>query len=249
MREAQIKAALIDALFADGFIDQETIVISELPVKSWSRRADLVLANGRLLGFEIKSKFDKIDRLAAQLDAYTDALEGVSIVIAEKHLKGALEIAHENVGVFVIQEADTNVSISLIRKPKIKLLTQQAAIQLMLVPDLKTLLSEQGLEVGKNNGRQFMENEVQKLPLATIREAALYSIKKRYSKYHKAFIDERSLCNSSLCALGELRRPAWDKHNADKFKLSIAGALGVVEKGINTKNVMPPSIIPRRIPH
>ncbi len=52
MHEADIKAALVDTLIESGFVDTNTVIISEFPVASWTRRADIVLANGKLLGFE-----------------------------------------------------------------------------------------------------------------------------------------------------------------------------------------------------
>lgn len=249
MREAQIKAALIDALIDGGFVDNSTVVISELPVMSWSRRADVVLANGRLQGFEIKSKFDKIDRLSAQLDAYSDALEGVSVVLAEKHLEEGLRIARPDIGIFVIEEIADSITVRQLRKPKIKLLSAEAALKLMRVSDLRLLLRDQGVAEHGRLGRQNLELETLRLPLPIIRNAALESIKRRYLKYHQAFINERKK-SSSLKAIGNLKKTSWLHHAEHHDNNSLIGEHNAASASSDAAEALsfePLRVTPRRV--
>jgi hypothetical protein len=214
MREAQIKAALIDRLFLDGFIDNETVLISELPVASWSRRADLVLANGKILGFEIKSKFDSTARLAAQLEAYAGSFEGVSVVIDQKHVANVEKIASEAVGIFTIIDGPIKPTITMVRKPRVRALSLDAAMRLMVVSDLRELLRSEGRALDRSYGRQRIEVEARTLPLQTIRNWAVNALKKRYAAYHGQFLSSREESHSTVAALPALRRPSWTSTTA-----------------------------------
>jgi len=101
-------------------LKQDDILINELgfcnkdpnSTVDCSFRADLALANGRLVGFEIKSKKDSLKRWLSQMIAYTNVFDEVWLCSHGKHLYRALEITEKHVGVLAV---DDSGSITVIR--------------------------------------------------------------------------------------------------------------------------------------
>ena len=65
----------------------ETLVIHELGLAHARRRIDLVVINGVVHGFEIKSAVDSLGRLPAQLEIYSQSLQKLTMVIADRHVE------------------------------------------------------------------------------------------------------------------------------------------------------------------
>lgn len=77
-----------------------------------SFRADLALANGRLVGFEIKSQKDSLKRWESQMTAYSNVFDEIWLCSHGKHLHRALDITDKHIGVLVV---DDSGSISIVR--------------------------------------------------------------------------------------------------------------------------------------
>lgn len=71
----------------------KTIVIDELGLAHGKQRIDIAVLNGTLHGYEIKSSKDTLGRLEQQLSVYESYFEKLSIVTAENHLSGVLELS------------------------------------------------------------------------------------------------------------------------------------------------------------
>ncbi|CAQ83853.1 MULTISPECIES: sce7726 family protein [Photorhabdus] len=69
-KEDSIKAALIDWLIERNELNDNAVLINELPIANFSRRVDLALANGKLHAYEIKSDSDSLARLEGQISTY-----------------------------------------------------------------------------------------------------------------------------------------------------------------------------------
>lgn len=207
LREPEIKGALIDALIADGRIYGDTVIVSEMPVVSMSRRADLVVANGHLIGFEIKSDGDKTSRLHGQLAAYSQAFEGIVLVTGAKHLQECLEGTPSSVGVVAVDEVVAGIpKARMIRKPLLRMLTTEQAIGQMRADDLYRLSRALDFNPQRVQDRFRLEQLVKALPPKLIRDAALRAIKDRYKEKSDEFLALRDKTSSSLKALVSLRR-------------------------------------------
>lgn len=75
-------------------------------------RADLALANGRLVGFEIKSEKDTLKRWTSQMKAYLNVFDEVWLCVHGKHLESALTITPKHIGIIVV---DNFESLTLVR--------------------------------------------------------------------------------------------------------------------------------------
>jgi hypothetical protein len=208
LREPGIKAALIDALYAEGGIYGDTVIVSEMPVASMGRRADLVVANGHLLGFEIKSDGDKTSRLLGQLKAYTQTFEGVVIVTGAKHLAEALQTAPPMVGVVAVDHMTGDLPTArIVRKPYVRSMTLEAAVRQMRADELYRLSRQAGMNPDALRDRHTLETIVRQMPAPLVRSAALSAIKARYRAPFEAFADARTNGRSTVSALQHLKRP------------------------------------------
>ena len=81
LSEREIRDAVMTRLLS---VEQEQVLlIEELGVGP--ARVDLALATDRLLGFEIKSDFDTLDRLARQMHAYHCVFDALTIVTTQAY--------------------------------------------------------------------------------------------------------------------------------------------------------------------
>lgn len=79
-------------------------------------RADLAVANGRLVGFEIKSELDTLKRWIIQMEAYSKVFDEVWLCSHGKHIAKALEVTPSHIGIMVVDDLS---SLAVIRKPSI----------------------------------------------------------------------------------------------------------------------------------
>lgn len=84
-------------------------LISEFWIPVSNARADLVVANGVLDGYEIKAQSDRLQRLPAQIRAYERVFDHCNVVLAERHLPTALKILPSWWGVRVVTATDSRV--------------------------------------------------------------------------------------------------------------------------------------------
>lgn len=78
LTELELRHALRERLKV-GLTEDEQI-IEELGIERGSARIDLAVVNGALIGYEIKSDYDSLDRLANQMHAYHRVFDELLIV-------------------------------------------------------------------------------------------------------------------------------------------------------------------------
>lgn len=141
MNEGQIREALILKL-TNSVSGGNATFISEMFIDAFARRADLIVANGRLSAFEIKSERDSLDRLAGQLESYRRLFERVTIVCAERHLAGVEMLAPCGTGIWTI---NGDGRIRVIRRAKlITQLSVRGWLSFLPVDELRMLFRNQG---------------------------------------------------------------------------------------------------------
>jgi pseudouridine-5'-phosphate glycosidase len=95
MRDGEVRQVLRERLNAIYGAEPTTIIVEELGLRCGAVRADLAVVNGRLKGYEIKSERDTLTRLARQCEVYSKVFDTVTIVVAERHLHGAVDVVPE----------------------------------------------------------------------------------------------------------------------------------------------------------
>lgn len=99
MNDNQIRSALKQKLFVQYFRDSETLILDEVGIRHGAARIDLVVVNGTLHGFEIKSDRDTLKRLPKQVRIYNPVLDRITLVVGHRHADEAMQIVPEWWGV------------------------------------------------------------------------------------------------------------------------------------------------------
>lgn len=201
--ETRLKAAVIDKLYASAHVDQDSVLVSEMVVDNWSRRADVVLANGKLWCFEIKSELDSLSRLPGQIDTFARSFEKLVVVVAGKFEEAARAMLPDGVGLWV-EEAGGLLKERV--RPKITPLSKEAAIKAMNAAELRHLLACNGAHLTGGAQRAQLCQLAAQLPASDLANAARDAIKKRHRVRHTAFNAHRTT-HGTIAALSSLRRP------------------------------------------
>lgn len=85
MREHEIRRAVISSVRSAHPDEAETLIVEEMGVCFGSARIDVVVVNGLISGFEIKSASDTLTRLPSQVAAYGRVLDNATLVCAARH--------------------------------------------------------------------------------------------------------------------------------------------------------------------
>lgn len=86
MRDIDVRQALRRRLASRYASDPSTRVVEEMGIWANSVRIDVAVINGELIGYEIKSERDTLERLPLQAEIYSLVFDKVNLVIADRHL-------------------------------------------------------------------------------------------------------------------------------------------------------------------
>ncbi|MPQ76821.1 sce7726 family protein [Hydrogenovibrio sp. JE_KL2] len=192
--ESTIKLHLIEWLEENGYLN-DAVVINELPVAdrsrtSFARRIDIAVANGKLLGFEIKSEYDSLDRLEGQLKLYHKRFDKVFVVCAPKFTSKVLEIASPSTSVIEFENDGQKLRFKVAQKGKITL--KKSANDLLSFVNQKEILSK--LKQKKVNVKNSLSrSELYELcsnvlSIKDIRTLSIETLKQNYRSRHNAFM-------------------------------------------------------------
>lgn len=108
MRDQTIRQAFHNTILKSAHEDADTFVVDELGLKNGEVRADIAVLNGKLIGYEIKTENDTLNRLPSQIEAYNDVFEKAFIIVSKNHLKKAIEKIPSWWGIYLINENSEN---------------------------------------------------------------------------------------------------------------------------------------------
>ncbi|CAM5213648.1 hypothetical protein CDEF62S_00380 [Castellaniella defragrans] len=171
--ELSIRPRLIDYL--RGVEDDGAAFISEMFIGDFSRRADLVVANGHLAAYEIKSASDNLKRLEGQIAVYLTYFEYLTIVCASRHVDGVRRLVPQKVGISVIGR---DGKFSQIRNPRRSRPTAENLLELLPVSELYGLLRSHQLPVHHRLRRELI-SQCMEFKYCDIRAFVLSYFKRR----------------------------------------------------------------------
>ena len=97
------KNILTTQLFLEGkHFPQDCWLINEWRVNK--SRADIVIMNGESTTYEIKSKFDSLDRLESQIADYQKVFDKIYIVTTEEKVKSVLNKVGKAIGIYELKK-------------------------------------------------------------------------------------------------------------------------------------------------
>lgn len=74
---------------------------------AWDVISDVVVANGTITAYEIKTEYDSFSRLEKQLSTYQQIFDRVYVVIPESKIKSLLKLVDKNIGVLILTKKYT----------------------------------------------------------------------------------------------------------------------------------------------
>lgn len=132
MRDIDIRMVLDRKLQARWKDDDRALVRHELGVCAGERRVDVVVINGHLEGWEIKSDRDSLARLFGQVKAYSKVLDRSWLVTTDRHLERAAESIPDWWGLARASETGTGAKVVQLRRPRLSpMLDPMATAQLL----------------------------------------------------------------------------------------------------------------------
>ena len=213
--EIDIKALLINHLIEKKVIKEGSLIINEFTYGGFSRRVDLALVNNNeILGIEVKSEFDTLNRLDGQVSDYLKVFDKVIVVVATKHLEKAKKQLPDRVGIWEITDSGIKV---INRGKKLKIKEKSIFIDLMRVVDLAKTSRLFELECDVRSRNELVK-AVSKLSVTKLREAALRGLFNRYSDGVNLFLNSvkgRDVKNTDLLALSQNKKVKADKELPD----------------------------------
>lgn len=176
-----LKTLTIDYWLSNNSAD---LIINEVPFFKGNRRADLVIIQGNyLIGFEIKSELDSLNKLNTQVDDYIKIFDKVYIVIAEK-FKNHLEIRNLPKSVGILVKKQTLQSKKEARQ--IKKFKKNDLLSILWRRDLEHLINKKGLDI-----ECLKRKVISDVKLEIIKKEIIVSLKKRYGKNYALFLRDR----------------------------------------------------------
>jgi hypothetical protein len=87
----------------------DTLVVDELGIDHGRQRADIAVINGRMIGYEIKSDQDTLDRLNKQIAGYNRVFDYAVLVATTRHIQQAESIVPSWWGIINVSEGTHGV--------------------------------------------------------------------------------------------------------------------------------------------
>jgi hypothetical protein len=116
--DIDIRTALRDNLVAAFRADPDTLILEELGLRHGATRVDVVVVNGCLHGYEVKSDRDSLKRLPRQMKMYSEILDYVTLVVGQRHAAKAEPTIPSWWGIQVADlDQDGKVCLQEVRQP------------------------------------------------------------------------------------------------------------------------------------
>ena len=108
MKDYQIREAFHRKALQEHHNSSTTLVIDELGLEHGTSRADIAVINEQLIGYEIKSNVDTLNRLSSQIISYNAIFDWSILIVTRRHLDEAIRLIPEWWGVILAEEIDHN---------------------------------------------------------------------------------------------------------------------------------------------
>ncbi len=207
LNESLIKSAVIDRLFEDGALNN-AVLVNEMVVANWSRRADLAVANGKLHAFEIKSDLDTLRRLKPQVETYLCNFDKVTVVTTSRFLNAVKAMVPPEVEIWVAEKNCQSINISVARRGRtIEIKNRRNLCGFLHKPEMVALLRSCEIKSNLDMPREELIKMIDLVHVKKIRKYVLSAIKARYRDTFDSFVHSRksTTLTENLVALRKVR--------------------------------------------
>ncbi len=112
MNDRIVRQAFHSSILKSSHISEDTFVVDELGLKNGESRADIAVLNGKMIGYEIKTEKDNLNRLANQITSYNGVFDKIYLITDKKHLDKATDLIPSWWGIFLIEKQDVTNEIT-----------------------------------------------------------------------------------------------------------------------------------------
>ncbi|MGD1047025.1 MAG: sce7726 family protein [Bacteroidota bacterium] len=149
MRDLDIRKSLVELLHVKYQYDSSTLIVEELGICGGESRIDVVAINDSIIGYEIKSEHDSLDRLPLQKEFYNKVCDQIYVVASEKHIGGIERIIPDWWGIIKASESPNGVLLSELRTAtKNPLVKCEEVVKLIWKEEALYILQRYGLDRG-----------------------------------------------------------------------------------------------------
>lgn len=117
MRDSDIRLALAESLRERHTGKPDTIIRHEVGICAGKRRIDIAVINSEIIGYEIKSDEDTLNRLEGQAEVYGNVLDRAILVTAKRHLDSALRKLPDWWGAMIAYDKHGHICLENVRAP------------------------------------------------------------------------------------------------------------------------------------
>ncbi len=177
LHEAEMKASLLDHWRAVGKITVTDTIINEFTFNGLNRRIDLaIVKDNELIGVEIKSAADTLERLSGQLKEYGEFFDKIYIFVCEKHENKCLSLLSAKHELLVLK----GKNIKTVKRGRRQLVSEKLSyIKMMRANELAQLLKRNN-EKSNLKGRKQLEALALNLPKSQLRKSSFLCLKHRF---------------------------------------------------------------------
>jgi hypothetical protein len=182
--DAAVRRVLRTELERQYATEPSTVIVDELGLCRGQNRVDVVVVNGILHGYEIKSDRDTLRRLSGQVEMYGRVLDRATLVVGEKHVDEARSVLPPWWGITLAVHSRGETVLKPVRKGRQnRARDPRSLVELLWLDEAKAILEERGLAVGvRGKPRSIVWNRVcEQLSLDEIAAQVRHHLKRRKS--------------------------------------------------------------------
>ena len=118
LRDSDIRASLAKHLSKLHYEEPNTRIVGEFSLCEGSARIDIAVVNGSLIGYEIKSDSDTLERLPFQQEIYSQVFNRVTIVVGEHHSDKVTKLIPYWWGIWIPRKFKNGIQFEVLREPQ-----------------------------------------------------------------------------------------------------------------------------------
>lgn len=194
MRDAELRQVVVRSLCEQHKRDRDTIIVEEMGIWAGSVRVDIAVINGELCGLELKSDRDTLRRLPGQAALYNQVFDRVTLIVGEKHSRGAIKLIPEWWGLTIATiNVRQQIFLELSRLPNTNPAVNPLQLSRMLWrQEALSVLVRHGIDRGlRSRPVEHLARKLSEaLPLDTLRDEVRAAMKARSSWLRKSVSDQ-----------------------------------------------------------
>jgi len=155
VRDIDIRLALLKKLENDYKNDSNTRILQEFGLREGISRIDIAIVNGSLIGYEIKSEADTLERLSYQQQIYSEIFDRMVIIISQSHKQKIFTLIPSWWEIWLANESVNEITFHVLRKGKDNDYVNPYSIaQCLWRNEAMEILKNHGLSEGMNKARR-----------------------------------------------------------------------------------------------